>query len=61
MALYRFLCSSCSREFELFLRPSEVGMAVKCPHCQAETKDGSPAEAEADQDGKAGRGPGKVT
>jgi len=61
MPLYRFLCSSCGHGFEVFLRPSEVGIGVRCPHCQAETKDSSPAEAETDQDGKAGCGPSKVT
>jgi putative FmdB family regulatory protein len=61
MPLYRFLCPSCGQGFELFLRPSEVGMEVKCPHCQAETKDGSPAQAEADPDGTGGCGPNKVT
>ena len=61
MPLYRYLCSSCRRGFEIFLRPSEVGIGVKCPQCQAETKDGSPVEAETDQDGQAGCGPEKVT
>ena len=61
MPLYRFACSSCGREFELFLRPSEAGAGVKCPHCQADVKNSQPAQKETDQEGSSGCGSGKVT
>ncbi len=61
MPLYKFLCPSCGREFELFLRPSEAGAGVQCPHCQADVKDCQPPQTETSQDGSGGCGPGKVT
>ncbi len=30
MPIYDYECASCSREFELFLKPRE---AARCPHC----------------------------
>ena len=60
MPLCKFLCSCCSKEFELFLRPSEMGVGVRCPHCQAEVKSSEPAQPE-DPSSSAGCGPNKVT
>jgi putative FmdB family regulatory protein len=59
--LCKFLCSCCGHEFELFLRPSEIDVGVKCPRCQAEVKDSGPAQPDADQTGSAGCSPNKVT
>ncbi len=61
MPLCKFLCPCCGREFELFLRPSEVEAGVKCLHCQAEVKSSEPAQPDADQSRSPGCGPNKVT
>jgi len=58
MPLCKFHCSCCGEDFELFLRPSEMGAGVKCPQCQAEVREAGP---DADQANAAGGGPGKVT
>ena len=60
MPLFKFLCTCCRKEFELFLRPSEMGVGVKCPHCQAEVEGSELAQPE-EQTGSAGCGPNKVT
>ena len=33
MPLYDFTCKKCQREFERFLRPSEILEGVTCPYC----------------------------
>jgi putative FmdB family regulatory protein len=59
--LREFLCSCCGRKFELFLKPSEMDIGVKCPHCQTEVKESEPVQSDTDRSGSAGCGPNKVT
>ena len=44
MPLYRFQCATCGREFEVFLRLSEVLDARACPDCgSSQMKEGENA------------------
>jgi putative FmdB family regulatory protein len=60
--LFTFICPSCRRNFELFLRPSEMGSVVKCLHCGAEVKEPPTPTEEAERSQvNAVCGPSKVT
>ena len=61
MPLTKFVCSGCGQEFEIFLRPSEMGTAVKCPRCQSEAKESGALQPDTDEADSAGCGPSKVT
>ena len=34
MPLFTFICEHCGEEVNLFLRASQIGEPVSCPHCQ---------------------------
>ena len=61
MPLCKFLCSCCGKEFELFLKPSEIDSGIKCAHCQTEVRSSEAAQLDADQSDSAVCGPNKVT
>ena len=37
MPMYTFLCPTCGKAFELFLRPSEALKGAQCPACGEHT------------------------
>ena len=61
MPLNNFVCSSCHKEFELFVNLSEMAIGVKCPYCQAEVGEARPDGSNKDQPDSAPCGTNKIT